>query len=229
MLKIVLFGAGGHARVVIDAIQAGNAVHPESGAECCAVLDRDQGLWDTELFGVPVRGGDECLCDLIDEGVEAFVIAVGGPMQRALRRRLFEAAESHLLQPFSVIHPSAQCSPHATVEAGAQLLVGCVVNASAQIRTNAIVNTGAIVEHDCVVEPHAHVAPRAVLAGGVHVGTGAHVGAGAVVKENISIGARAMIGAGAVVIRDVPADAVVVGVPAKPLLRSRSLKESAAA
>ncbi|MEZ6063116.1 MAG: acetyltransferase [Planctomycetaceae bacterium] len=223
MRKLVLFGAGGHARVVIDAIQAGNQ------AQCWAVLDSDPGLWNTELFGVPVRGGDDCLCDMIDEGVDAFVIAVGGPLQRALRRRLFENAESHLLQPFTVVHPSAQVSPHATVEEGAQLHVGSIVNASAQVRTNAIVNTAAIVEHDCVVEPHAHVAPRAVLAGGVHIGMGAHIGAGAVIRENISVGARAIVGAGAVVIRDVPPDAVVAGVPARPIVRARSLTESAAA
>jgi len=223
MQKLVLFGAGGHARVVIDSILA------EGAAVCHAVLDSDKGLWKTKLFGVPVRGGDECLCDLIDEGADAFVIAVGGPLQRALRKRLFETAESHLLQPFTVVHPSTRVSPHAVIEAGAQLLVGCIVNASAQIRTNAIVNTAAVVEHDCVVEPHAHIAPRAVLAGGVHVGTGAHVGAGAVVKENISIGARAIVGAGAVVIRDVPADAVVVGVPATPIVSKKAASGARAA
>ena len=46
---------------------------------------------------------------------------------------------------------------------------------------------------------------------------GASIGSGAVILCGITIGENAMIGAGAVVVRDVPANTVVVGVPAKPL------------
>ncbi len=44
---------------------------------------------------------------------------------------------------------------------------------------------------------------------------GASIGSGAVILCGVTIGARAMVGAGAVVTRDVPDDAVVVGVPAR--------------
>ena len=43
----------------------------------------------------------------------------------------------------------------------------------------------------------------------------ASIGSGAVIMCGITIGERALIGAGAVVTRDVPADAVVTGVPAR--------------
>jgi len=75
--------------------------------------------------------------------------------------------------------------------------------------------------------------PRATTAGGslqteadwkcipTLVRQGASVGSGATILCGVTIGARATIGAGAVVTRDVPDDAVVVGNPAKALLRAR--------
>jgi acetyltransferase-like isoleucine patch superfamily enzyme len=42
------------------------------------------------------------------------------------------------------------------------------------------------------------------------------VGSGARVLPGIRVGDRAVIGAGAVVVADVPDDAVVTGVPARP-------------
>lgn len=46
---------------------------------------------------------------------------------------------------------------------------------------------------------------------------GASIGANATILPGITIGERAMVGAGSVVTKDVPADAVVVGNPAKVL------------
>ena len=48
---------------------------------------------------------------------------------------------------------------------------------------------------------------------------GASIGAGAIILPGVTIGERSMVGAGAVVTRDVPADVIVVGNPARVLRR----------
>lgn len=204
---VVFIGAGGHARVLLDSLR-------ESGDNRTVVV-LDGPLAGGTLLDAAIVGGDELIETLARDGATHFVIAVGGIGNNVPRERLFERALRAGLQPLSIVHPAAHVSRWARVEPGAQILVGAVVNAGALVGANAIVNTASVVEHDCSIGEHAHVATGARLASTVMVGRLAHVGAGATVRQSITIGERAIVGAGAVVIHDVPANAVVVGVPAK--------------
>jgi UDP-perosamine 4-acetyltransferase len=209
----VILGGGGHARVVIDALQASNAACP------VAVLDADRSLWGTDLLGVPIVGGDERLPALLSQGLETFVVGVGGVGDNSPRRALFMFGLKHGLRPLIVRHPAAVCSAAARIGEGSVLFAASVVNAGAVIGRNVIVNTGAIVEHDCVLGDHAHVATGARLASTVHVGEAAHIGAGATVRQRLRIGEGAVVGAGAVVVKDVEPWTVVIGVPARAMDR----------
>ncbi len=211
----VILGGGGHARVLIDCLQS------EGRAQVHGILDPDRSRWGQTTLDVPILGGDERLAGLIGEGVNCFAVGLGGTGDNRPRRRLFELAMSLGLRPLTIRHPMAIVSRRARIGEGAQLLPGSIVNAGAQIGVNAIVNSGAIVEHDCVIGDHAHVATGARLASAVRVGAGAHVGAGATIRQGITIGENAVIGAGAVVVKDVPPNATVVGVPARSLRETR--------
>lgn len=208
-VRIVGFGAGGHARVVLDALLSARDPHE------VALLD--PGYANSSVMGVRVVGGDEELPRLVAAGATSFFVGVGGLPGGTVRRRLFQKGEGYGLEPLAIAHPTAAVSRYAEVGAGSVVLALAAVNASARVGRNAVVNTGAIVEHDCELGDHCHVAPGAALSGGVTVGEGAHVGTGASIRQGVTIGARATVGAGAVVIRDVPEDAVVAGVPARPL------------
>ncbi len=213
---LVLLGAGGHARVLADALRL------LGRAERAVVLDARVELHGTSLLGIVVAGGDDLLWRMRSEGFTEFLVAVGGIRAFGLRRRLFETATGAGLSPGFLRHPTSVVAASATLGAGSQVLAGAIVNACAEVGENVILNTGSIVEHDCVVGADVHVAPRACVAGGVRVGRQVHIGAGATICENLRIGDRAIVGAGAVVIRDVPPEAVVAGVPAKAIRRSGS-------
>ncbi len=205
----IILGGGGHAKVLIDSLQL------SGGVTLYAVLDKDHSRWGTDLLGVPLIGDDSLLPEMIDRGVNCFVVGIGSIGDCRPRRKLFNLGLSLGFRPFTVIHPTSVLSRWAKVGLGSQLLPCSIVNAGASIGIDAIINTGAIVEHDCIIGDHAHIAIGARLASNVKVGSGALIGAGAIVKQCISIGNEAIVGAGAVVIEDVPAREVVFGVPAR--------------
>lgn len=207
-------GAGGHARVLIDALQAGG-----TAVDCC-LLDPDPARHGQSILGVPIVGGDDKLLFLRKDGYTHFVIGVGSTGDSSKRKFLFEHAIKHDLSPLTIIHPQAICAASAEIGAGSVLFAGSIVNPGAKIGENVIINTGAIVEHDCVIGQHSHIAPGACLAGEVWLGNGVHIGAGAVIRQGIKVGDGAVIGAGAVVVKDVLPGRVMVGIPARPLGKS---------
>lgn len=211
MRRLIGLGAGGHARVVMEAFQA------MGGFEVIGLLDLRAELRGTRVGGVPVLGGDGELPRLRAEGVMDAFIGIGSVGDAGPRRRAFERARAAGFRIAGVVHPSAVLSPSALIGEGVQVLPGAVINAGARLGENIIVNTGAIVEHDCLIGSHAHIASGARLASTVTVGEGAHIGLGASVRQLARIGRDAIVGAGAVVVDDVPDGVTVVGVPARAL------------
>jgi len=208
--SLVILGAGGHAKVLIEALRS------QGNDDSIVALDNNAELWGHKVQGVPVLGGDDLLPRLVKNGLRRFVNGLGGVRDNRPRKELFEQALALGLEPISVIHPSAIISSSAELGPGCQVLAGAVINASAVLGSNVIVNTRAVVEHDCRLGSHVHVASGAVLCSGCTLGEGVHVGASAVVRQILEIGEWAVLGAGTVVISNVDNEALVRGIPAKP-------------
>ncbi|OGQ47361.1 MAG: hypothetical protein A3H42_01715 [Deltaproteobacteria bacterium RIFCSPLOWO2_02_FULL_46_8] len=207
--RCVILGAGGHAKVVLDCLEATQKM------EVAAVLDSNPKLWGQEILGIPIRGSDDLLTEIFREGIRLFFVGVGSIRETTVRQKLYEKALTAGLDSFALLHPKAICSPRTQIGKGSLLCAGAVLNVGVVLGQNVIINTGAIVDHDCRIDNHVHIAPGVTLSGSVWVQTGAHVGTGASVRQNIIIGKGAVVGAGAVVVKNVPAGAVVKGIPAR--------------
>ncbi len=209
---LLVVGAGDQARVVLD-ILAGLPVWSPMGL---VDVNQKPELYGTRIDDVPVIGDLGCLQRVQAFGCTRFVVAVGDNRKR-------KELTAHLLRsgllPATLIHPSATVSSRAEIGAGVVVHHHAHVGTGSRIEAGAIVNTGAGVDHDCRVGEFAHVAPHAALCGRVLVGELTLIGVGACVRPQIRIGRRVTVGAGAAVVEDVPDDATVAGVPARPLKR----------
>ncbi|EOG3621188.1 MULTISPECIES: acetyltransferase [Pseudomonas] len=205
MTSLAILGASGHGKVVADLAELCGWQKIEFFDDAWPGLQRN-GAW-------PVVGSSAQLHERLDH-YQGVMVAIGNNVVRAQK---LQALKQHGATVPVLVHPGAVVSRHASLGSGTVVFAGAVVNAFAIVGEGAIINTGCSVDHDCCIGDHVHISPGARLAGGVAVGECSWIGIGAVVRQMLRIGCRAMVGAGAAVVCDVPDNATVIGVPARPV------------
>lgn len=204
-ISVVIYGAGGHGKVVADVLERAN------GYRILGFLDDLNELTGKRVLGY----------EILDTALKFFgngypenchLILAIGPNQ--IRQRLSDHAVPEGIPFATAIHPSAQIARDVDIGPGTVIMANAVVNSGAYIGAHVIINTSATIDHDCVIEDYVHVAPGTHLAGGVHVGRGTLVGIGATVVPGVRIGQWTLIGAGATVLKGLPDHVTAVGSPA---------------
>ncbi len=192
--KVLLLGAGGHAKSCIDVIEqlgkfeiAGLVGLPEEVGQ--------------SVLGYRVLGTDADLPELLDR-YPFGVVSIGQIKTPEPRIRLFRFLEDKKQCPPAIVSPRAYVSPHSSVGAGTIVFHGAVINAGAVVGKNCIVNSLSLVEHDVVVEDHCHIATGVRINSGARIGKGSFVGSSCTVRQGLVIGRNCVIGMGVSVLAD---------------------------
>lgn len=194
--KMLIYGSGGHAKVVLDCIKANkrfiDGIFDDFTEEKHFLKYPIIGKYDPEkLKEIPI------------------IIAIGN---NKVRKEL-STSLSHRFD--KVVHPSAIVSDYAQMDVGSVVFHNSIVQAGTTIGKHCIINTTASIDHDNELADFVHISPNATLSGTVKVGEGTWIGSGATVINNITIGKWCVIGAGAVITKDIPDYSLVVGNPGK--------------
>ena len=204
--SLVIIGAGGHGKVVLDILRAAGKYEP------VGFVDASPQRAGTMVGGLPILGPANVLPKLRQQKIHAAIVAIGDCRARHQYAQMLLEQGFELL---NAIHPTASVSPTAVLGRNIVIAPQAAVCTEAKLADSVIVNTGAVIDHECDIGPSAHICPGVHLAGRVRIGAGAWIGLGANVIQCLSVGEFATVGAGAAVIRDVPPYATVVGVPAR--------------
>ena len=207
MTSIVVIGAGGHAKVVIEAIRAAG------GFDIIGVVDPKPPKAN-ELLGVPWLGDDGVLRAVRTEGTRHAFVALGN---NRLRQQMGDQLSTLAFELPPIVHPTAHVSPSARIGRGCVIMARACVGPATTIGDMSIINTGAIVEHDNVIGRAAHVAPGTALGGSVIIGDRSLVGIGAAIRPAIVLGDDVIVGAGSCVVDNFPSGVMIGGVPARRL------------
>ena len=199
-----LYGAGGHAKVIIEILEFLNI--------------KVEGLYDDnpdikEIMGYRVLGSldDNIILDV------PLIVTIGNNYTRKKVVLKYPGCFGN------ATHPSSVISNRVKIGSGTVVMGNVVVNSGTTIGSHVILNTACSIDHDCYISDFSHISPHTCLNGGVSVGEGSHIGSGAVVIPNIKIGKWCVIGAGSVIIRDVPDNSTVVGNPGR-IIKKKSIK-----
>lgn len=199
-VSLLLFGAGGHGRVVAEAAWLGKKW------SCIVASDRNPAVCSGELLpGIAML--DISLAQSLNFPIH---VAVGNNLARLHEARLW--GHERLI---SVIHPASMVSHFSSVGLGCYVAAGAVIGPGAAVGVGAIINHGVVVDHDVQVGAFSHIAPNATLGGGVEIGQRVLVGSGAVVLPALVIADDVIVGAGAVVTTDLKEPGSYAGIPAR--------------
>lgn len=201
--KVYLYGASGHAKVIMDILRANQK-------EVAGVVDDNVELQELNGFLVVHNA----------RGLSPFIISIGNCKIRKM------IAEKLQCEFAIAIHPSAIISPSAEIDNGSVVMQGAIVQAEAKIGKHCIINTKASIGHECVIDDYCHIAPGSTVTGNVHIGEGTWIGAGTTIIQGVHIGKNCFIGAGSVIVKDIPDNSKAYGVPCRIIetLEDNSMK-----
>jgi len=209
--QIVIIGAGGFAREVLDIFDAANIIQPTFDV-IGYIVDAQYGKVGTKINDKPILGGFNWLMEHKDE--VQVICAVGAP---ELRRRLIERVQEIGVKFCSIVHPNAALTRWITIGAGTIITAGCILTNQIRIGNHVHINLACTIGHDVVINDFVTLAPGVHVSGNVILREGCYIGNGSNINEKKSIGEWSIVGAGSTVITDIPKNTTAVGVPCKAI------------
>jgi sugar O-acyltransferase (sialic acid O-acetyltransferase NeuD family) len=212
---MVILGVGGHAKEILEIVYH---QYPENEIFFFDNITKGLPLKIFNKFSI-IKNWDE-----LEENFKnnpTFSIGVGKPSSRFL---LSEQARKIGGELTSIISPFAKIANFGVnLGCGLNLMHNAMISCSCNIGEGTLINAGAYIHHNTTIGKFVEVAPGTIITGGCNIGDFSSIGASAVILPKVNIGKNVIVGAGAVVNKNIEDNMIVVGVPAKPIVK-KSIK-----
>ena len=204
---LLLLGAGGHAKVIVDLI--------ESSTDIQILGFLDSFTSERKFLGYPILGADDELLKFSPREVD-FFISIGFIKNAEKRNKVIDFAKNLGFSNPNIISRDANVSKRAQLGEGNVVMPLAVVNAHARIGNFCIINTSSIIEHDAAIGDFVHISTNTVVNGESVVGARTFVGSSVVIGNNTEVGEGCIVSAGEVILEDVPDGTFFKNRPERP-------------
>lgn len=213
MKDLVLVGAGGFGREVLDVIEAVNRFAGRPVWRIRGVVDdspSEVNLDRLERRGIAYLGS-------LDDGLKlagpsSYTVGIGSPhVRRAVALKCDDAG----WEAATLVHPSVTTGFDVEIGHGSVLCAGARLTTNIRVGRHVHLNLNTTVGHDSQLGDYVSVNPLASISGDCNIEDGVLVGVAGVILNGVTVGEKATVGGSACVVRDVPPGTVVKGVPAR--------------
>jgi sugar O-acyltransferase (sialic acid O-acetyltransferase NeuD family) len=198
MRNIILIGAGGHTRSLLNLINRDVFIIK-------GIYD-EQYIPDERINGIPLLGG---IKDIPDD--EEIILSIGNNNNRCEFYKKF----IRQIVKENLIHNSCIIEKDTNIGNSNQILANSYINSNGVIGDNNIINTGATIEHEVFIGSHNHISVNSTICGRVKIGNRCFIGAGSVIIDKLTVCSDVVIGAGSTVINDITESGTYVGNPVR--------------
>lgn len=210
---LVILGAGGHGREILDIVNDMNGQPLGTSLEHFDFIgfvdDGQPNIVRLSRLGVRLIGTTATLIDL-PRGCK-YTIGIGSG---TARRTLDNAATAAGLEPAILVHSSATIGSDVRISPGAVICAQVSVTTNVSIGRHAHINRNSAVGHDSCLSDYSTINPLCAISGEVSIGEETTVGTNSSVNQGLTIGRGAFIASGSAVTKDVDDHTLVAGVPA---------------
>jgi len=208
MKNIVIIGAGGVGREVASLIKQINS--KKETWNIIGFVDDNEDYIGKFVNGVRVLGKIDYL-----NSVDKEVNVVCAIADYKTKKRIVENIKNSNVKCVNIIHPDVYIDNTISLGEGIIIYEGAVITTNVVLNDHVIVSPKCGIGHDTEIGKYTSLLWNVNIGGNVKIGEGCLLGTGSSVIQNIKIGENMVVGAGAVVVKELPANCIAVGVPAK--------------
>jgi sugar O-acyltransferase (sialic acid O-acetyltransferase NeuD family) len=205
--NILIIGASGHAKVIIDILEKEN-------------LYNVFGFIDTykpkgkSIYGYEILGTEKDIPKIMFENdIYGGIIAIGDNwVRKIVSDKVIEL--NNEFKFITTIHPDAIIGNDVQIGEGVVIMPGVIINSKAVIGKHCILNTKSFLGCCSKIYDYSSLGPSSLVDYDVVVKNNSAISLGVNIVNNIIIGENSVIGAGSLVLKNIANNKIAFGIPA---------------
>ena len=213
MKKILIFGSGPHARVILSEIIQMKGYSVIGFVD--EVIKKGTIIENYKNKKYKVVSNIKGLDKLLNKNTLG-IIGIGSNF---IRKKIVKEINK-IYKNFNwttIISKNSKINGNVKIGKGSLIVSGSIINTGTKIGEHCLINTSSSIDHDNNFKDYSSTGPGVTTGGNVELGKCSHLGIGSTVKNQILIGDNTIIGSQSMVLKNCNKDSIYYGIPAKKI------------